>query len=248
MPPGWPTRASRTSPADRGAGSARPRTLIRSPMLSQVDAVVRCATVSLNSEAAVLAALSAAAGRAGTTHAVVLMVELGDLREGVLAEALGGLALTALLVAAPGARGHRHQPRLSVRRRARPGQHGGALAHRRATWSPSTGVGAVGGLRRQLRQPRLGHAGPGRRAGQRAEAGRGHPARRRSAHADAAGRAAHGRLHRRGRAHRGADEAVATVGETRPGRLRGAACSSGERPDPAGDRRAGSPGRRPARA
>ena len=78
------------------AGIGGPRTLIRSPMVSQVDAVVRCATVSLNSETAVLEALSAAAGRAGTTHAVVLMVELGDLREGVLAEALGGLALTTL--------------------------------------------------------------------------------------------------------------------------------------------------------
>ncbi len=78
------------------AGTLAPRTLIRSPMISQVDAVVRCATTSLNSEAAVLDALSAAAGRAGTTHAVVLMVELGDLREGVLAEALGGLALTTL--------------------------------------------------------------------------------------------------------------------------------------------------------
>ena len=37
-----------------------------------------------------LDALSAAAGRAGTTHAVVLMVELGDLREGVLAERSAG--------------------------------------------------------------------------------------------------------------------------------------------------------------
>ncbi len=78
------------------AGIDGPRTLIRSPMVSQVDAVVRSATVSLNSESAVLDALSAAAGRAGTTHGVVLMVELGDLREGVLAEAVGALALTVL--------------------------------------------------------------------------------------------------------------------------------------------------------
>ncbi|GAA2114791.1 alanine/ornithine racemase family PLP-dependent enzyme [Nocardioides bigeumensis] len=71
------------------------RTLIRSPMLSQVDAVVRVAGVSLHSEPTVLEALSAAAGLAGTTHSVVLMLELGDLREGVLGEAMTGLARTA---------------------------------------------------------------------------------------------------------------------------------------------------------
>jgi ornithine racemase len=60
------------------------RTLIRAPMTSQVDAVVRHASTSLNTEISVLEALSRAATRLGTTHAVVLMVELGDLREGVL--------------------------------------------------------------------------------------------------------------------------------------------------------------------
>ena len=65
-------------------GVVAPRTLIRSPMLSQVDAVVRRASTSLNTERSVLEALSRSAARRGTTHAVVLMVELGDLREGVL--------------------------------------------------------------------------------------------------------------------------------------------------------------------
>lgn len=68
------------------------RTLIRSPMLSQVDRVVRDADTSLNTEALVLNALSDAALRRGTTHAVVLMVELGDLREGVPAADLVDLA------------------------------------------------------------------------------------------------------------------------------------------------------------
>ncbi len=77
-----------------GAGGlAAPRTLIRSPMLSQVDAVVRHATTSLNTEIAVLEALSGAAGRRGVAHDVVLMVELGDLREGVLPDDLVPLAL-----------------------------------------------------------------------------------------------------------------------------------------------------------
>ena len=76
------------------AGIGAPRTLIRSPMISQADAVVRSAGTSLNSEGAVLDALAAAAERIGTTHAVVLMVELGDLREGVLPEDVVALART----------------------------------------------------------------------------------------------------------------------------------------------------------
>jgi predicted amino acid racemase len=67
----------------RDAGLTAPFTLIRSPMLSQVDRVVASADVSLNTELPVLEALSAAAVRRGTVHAVVLMVELGDLREGI---------------------------------------------------------------------------------------------------------------------------------------------------------------------
>jgi predicted amino acid racemase len=61
-------------------------------MPSEVDAVVRDATVSLNSEPAVLLALGTSAQRRRTTHGVVLMVELGDLREGVAPDAVGALA------------------------------------------------------------------------------------------------------------------------------------------------------------
>jgi ornithine racemase len=59
------------------------RTLIRSPMLSQVTRIVEVADVSLNTEALVLAALNQAACQQKRTHSVVLMVELGDLREGI---------------------------------------------------------------------------------------------------------------------------------------------------------------------
>ena len=59
------------------------RTLIRSPMLSQAGRVVEVADVSLNTEAVVLAALDRAASRTKRTHGIVLMVELGDLREGI---------------------------------------------------------------------------------------------------------------------------------------------------------------------
>jgi predicted amino acid racemase len=67
----------------RHRGFDAPLTLVRSPMPSQVDAVVRYADVSLNTEDTVLRSLAAAATRQATTHGVVLMVELGDLREGV---------------------------------------------------------------------------------------------------------------------------------------------------------------------
>ncbi len=88
------------------AGSSAPRTLIRSPMLSQADEVVCHANASLNTEALVLDALSKAAVRAGSLHSVLLMVELGDLREGIaardvvdaacLVRTLPGLALAGL--------------------------------------------------------------------------------------------------------------------------------------------------------
>ena len=78
----------------REATTAMPHTLIRSPMLSQVDRVVREADCSLNTESAVLDALSTAAVRRRTDHAVVLMVELGDLREGVPTDEISDLAST----------------------------------------------------------------------------------------------------------------------------------------------------------
>lgn len=59
-------------------------TLIRSPMLSQVDRVVTFADVSFNTEVDVISKLSSAAREANRTHEIVLMVELGDLREGIM--------------------------------------------------------------------------------------------------------------------------------------------------------------------
>lgn len=70
--------------AMRGAGVRSFMVLLRSPMLSQVDRVVASADMSFNTELAVVSALADAANRAGTTHDVVLMVELGDLREGIM--------------------------------------------------------------------------------------------------------------------------------------------------------------------
>jgi predicted amino acid racemase len=66
-----------------GLDRAPLRTLIRSPMLSQAAQVVDVADVSLNTDALVLEALNEAASQQNRMHAVVLMVELGDLREGI---------------------------------------------------------------------------------------------------------------------------------------------------------------------
>jgi predicted amino acid racemase len=59
-------------------------TLIRSPMISQADRVVAHADISHNTEIDVVERLSACAQKRGRTHGVLLMVELGDLREGIL--------------------------------------------------------------------------------------------------------------------------------------------------------------------
>jgi predicted amino acid racemase len=68
----------------RRAGVRAPMILIRSPMISQADRVVASADVSLNTELDVISKLSDAARKAGVTHGIILMVELGDLREGIM--------------------------------------------------------------------------------------------------------------------------------------------------------------------
>lgn len=68
----------------RHAGVHATAALIRSPMPSQAERVVRSANFSFNTEIAVIRALSRSAQNARRTHGVVLMVELGDLREGIM--------------------------------------------------------------------------------------------------------------------------------------------------------------------
>jgi predicted amino acid racemase len=77
------------------AGSTS-RTLIRSPMLSEVRDVLHTATCSLNTEAAVLERLNEAALQQQRIHDVVLMVELGDLREGIAADDVAEAARVVL--------------------------------------------------------------------------------------------------------------------------------------------------------
>ncbi|WP_328515341.1 alanine/ornithine racemase family PLP-dependent enzyme [Marinobacterium marinum] len=73
--------------------------LLRLPGLHEVDEVVRYADTSLVSEATTIERLSAAARDAQVRHRIILMVELGDLREGVLPQQV--LALGRFILQQP---------------------------------------------------------------------------------------------------------------------------------------------------
>jgi predicted amino acid racemase len=68
----------------RAAGIDAPIVLIRSASPSEVERVVAAADVSAATEVEIVALLSAAATRARRVHGIMLMVELGDLREGIM--------------------------------------------------------------------------------------------------------------------------------------------------------------------
>lgn len=63
-----------------------PFTLLRLPSLSMVAEVIEVADVSINSEFEVIKALSSQALSMGKSHQVILMIDVGDLREGILPE------------------------------------------------------------------------------------------------------------------------------------------------------------------
>ncbi|MBN1573400.1 MAG: arginase family protein [Deltaproteobacteria bacterium] len=64
-------------------GINAPIMLLRIPSLSEADEVVVSVDISLNSELSVIRALSEAGIRRGIVHDIILMVDLGDLREGI---------------------------------------------------------------------------------------------------------------------------------------------------------------------
>jgi ornithine racemase len=76
--------------------------LLRLPALFEVDDVVTDVDISLNSELAVIAALSSAACRRGLVHRIIIMVDVGDLREGVWPDEL--LPLVREVIGLPGIR------------------------------------------------------------------------------------------------------------------------------------------------
>lgn len=66
----------------RNMGLKGPFLAIRIPMLSEVPDLVRLADMSLNSELTVVKAIDEECKRQGKKHSVILMADLGDLREG----------------------------------------------------------------------------------------------------------------------------------------------------------------------
>ncbi|MDP5274857.1 alanine/ornithine racemase family PLP-dependent enzyme [Chengkuizengella axinellae] len=60
--------------------------LLRSPKLSETNEVVKYADYSLNSEIKVIRALGNSAARMNEVHSIILMIDVGDLREGIWCE------------------------------------------------------------------------------------------------------------------------------------------------------------------
>jgi len=64
-------------------GAKKERVLLRLPMNSETDEVVRYADISLNSELKTIKNLNESARRQNKIHKILLMIDLGDLREGI---------------------------------------------------------------------------------------------------------------------------------------------------------------------
>ena len=64
-------------------GTKKERVLLRLPMNSETDEVVKYADISLNSELKTIKNLNDSAQRKNKVHKILLMIDLGDLREGI---------------------------------------------------------------------------------------------------------------------------------------------------------------------
>lgn len=64
-------------------GTKKERVLLRLPMNSETDEVVKYADISLNSELKTINNLNESAKRQNKIHKILLMIDLGDLREGI---------------------------------------------------------------------------------------------------------------------------------------------------------------------
>lgn len=68
----------------RSAGIDAQFILLRTPLLSELEEVIAYADISHNTELTIITKLSGIALKQGVIHKIILMVELGDLREGIL--------------------------------------------------------------------------------------------------------------------------------------------------------------------
>lgn len=91
---------SRTQNLTTYGDLGKERILLRVAMPSEAEAVVAHAEISFQSEQKTLRALEAAAERAGKRHKVVLMIDLGDLREGIFFQNEALVLETAAMVEA----------------------------------------------------------------------------------------------------------------------------------------------------
>ena len=67
----------------RTAGITCPISMIRAPLLSEMEDAIQDCDASYNTEMDTILKLGAAAKKLGTSHDVILMVEMGDMREGI---------------------------------------------------------------------------------------------------------------------------------------------------------------------
>jgi predicted amino acid racemase len=74
----------------RDAGIDALFVLLRSPALSEAESVIEYADISMNTELSIIQRLSFFAGKRNTQHKVILMIEMGDLREGIMPADLEG--------------------------------------------------------------------------------------------------------------------------------------------------------------
>lgn len=80
----------------RDAGIKATFVLLRSPSLSEIDSVIKNADISINTEISVIRKLSEAALEYNTVQKIILMIEMGDLREGIMPENLETFILEVL--------------------------------------------------------------------------------------------------------------------------------------------------------
>lgn len=70
----------------KNESASKEKVLVRIPMMTEVEEVVKYVDISFNSEIEVIKKLNEEAKKQGKTHKILLMVDLGDLREGIFEE------------------------------------------------------------------------------------------------------------------------------------------------------------------
>ena len=78
-----------------GMKTDKPKLLLRIGMKSEADRIVECADISMQSELSTILKLDEAARNAGKIHNVILMIDMGDLREGIFNTERGEILKTA---------------------------------------------------------------------------------------------------------------------------------------------------------